>query len=361
MAKIGIFEWIGTNIDGLLQNYIAVTSSDVISQFIGLLIAFGTLYFLMLGYMIMGGYVKQSAEQVLKTAVKFAFISGLALTPAMYMSHVVPAIQGLESGIAATFSGADQSNSKNLYQVLDATFKTGYDLALQLFTQAGKRNLTEIGPMFFDYFIGAIIYASTMLIALPAGAMIMAAKVMLSIMLGIGPIFIAMLMFGNTTTKFFSAWFSQVMTYILQIALVTAVLGFGMRMFSAIVADSNLVNISNNPDSNDLSTPSMLLTVAFVLFYLIGKAYKLGGFLGGGLSLESISLRQTTSPAYNAINGKSTRRDLQSGQMVTAGRLNHLAAGNTLANPHYARHVTNRLFGKNSNWRSQNQNTASKK
>lgn len=350
--EIGIFEWIGKNIDGLLQNYIAVTSSNVINDFIGIFIAGGTLYFLFLGYMIMAGYVQQSAEQILKVAVKFALIAGLALTPSMYMSNVVTSIQGLEGGLAASFSGLNQGKTENIYQVLDQTFKSGYDLALKLFAQAGKRDFLEIGPMFFDYFNGTIIYGATILIALPAGAMIVAAKVMLSIILAVGPFFIAMLLFSNLTTKWFSAWFSQVMTYIFQIAMITAVLSFGMRLFSEIVSKSDF-----NGDNNDLATTSMLLTVSFVLYYLIANAYKLGGFLGNGLSLESISLKQATSPAtrtVSMINSQSTRRDLQSGQMVTAGRLNHLAAGNTIYNPQYARHVAKNL-GKN--WRN---NTVSK-
>lgn len=352
---MGIFEWIGLNIDSLMQNYVSVTSSNVITDFIGIFIAGGTLYFLMLGYMIMAGYVQQSAEHTLKIAIKFALIAGLALTPAMYMSNVVTSIQGLESGIAASFSGLNQGKTENIYQVLDQTFKSGYDLALQLFAQAGKRGISEIGIMFFDYFNGAIIYASTILIALPAGAMIIAAKVMLSIVLGIGPFFIAMLMFGQITAKWFDSWFSQIMTYIFQIAMVTAVLSFGMRLFSEIVAKSNF-----NGDNNDLATTSMLLVVGAILFYLIGKAYQLGSFLGGGVGLASVSLREMASPAYNAINGQSTRRDLQSGQMVTAGRLNHLAAGNSMLNPQYAKHVSSRLFGKNSNWRKQSGGAAAK-
>lgn len=74
------------------------------------------------------------------------------------------------------------------------------------------------------------IYGGTLIIAIPVGAMEIVAKIMLTLMLGIGPFFIAMLMFP-VTAKWFDSWFGQVMTYIMQIALVTTVLGMGMKFF----------------------------------------------------------------------------------------------------------------------------------
>ena len=43
---------------------------------------------------------------------------------------------------------------------------------------------------------------------------------------------------------------------------------------------------------------------------------------------------------------KTTRRDMQSGMMVTAGRTNHMIAGNTMWNPAYRQHVLQNM-GKN--------------
>ncbi|KAG1583219.1 hypothetical protein G6F46_015135 [Rhizopus delemar] len=48
----------------------------------------------------------------------------------------------------------------------------------------------------------------------------------------------------------------------------------------------------------------------------------------------------------NVVNPKTTRRDMQSGMMVTAGRTNHVIAGNTMRNPAYRQHVLQNM-GKN--------------
>jgi len=48
----------------------------------------------------------------------------------------------------------------------------------------------------------------------------------------------------------------------------------------------------------------------------------------------------------NKANPMTTRRDMQSGMMVTARRGNHLVAGNTMWNPAYRQHVMSNM-GKN--------------
>lgn len=48
----------------------------------------------------------------------------------------------------------------------------------------------------------------------------------------------------------------------------------------------------------------------------------------------------------NVVNPKTTRRDMQSGMMVTAGRTNHMIAGKTMWNPAYRQHVLQNM-GKN--------------
>ena len=166
-------------------------------------------------------------------------------------------------------------------------------------------------------------------------------------MLGIGPVFVALLLWP-ATSKFFDSWFGQVMTYILRIALVAAVMGLAFKGFDAVI---NSVDLDS--DQNTLFTSLVLITFTLVMFWLLAEANNVAGQLAGGISSAAVTLRGMAqgamSPmqgAANVINRQSTRRDMQSGMMVTAGRLNHLAAGNTLVNPAYRAHVMANL-GKN--------------
>ncbi len=340
-----IFEWIGESIDMTLNTFVQVTSGNVISMFIDFFIYGGTLTFVLMGFAIILGYVEAPASNFLKTSGKFLVISGLVLSAPTYMGWVVEALRGLETGVADAFSASGSSTpATSVYQVLDKAVTDGFQIGGDMLDKMGKRRWYEIGMVFWDLLNAIIIYAATLIIAIPAGAMVIVSKIMLTVMLGIGPFFIAMLMFP-VTAKWFDSWFGQVMTYILQIALVTTVLGMGMKFFSALTAKVLAVT-TDHP----IATMLEILIVTGVTLFLLQKAFEAAAALAGGMSSAGITLRQVTqaaaSPVTQVMNRQSTRRDMQSGMMVTGGRLNHLAAGNSMWNPAYRQHVLQNL-GKN--------------
>lgn len=340
-----IFEWIGDSIDMTLNTFVQVTSSNVIDMFTDFFIYGGTLTFVLMGFAIILGYVEAPASNFLKTSGKFLVISGLVLSAPTYMGWVVEALRGLETGVADAFSASGSSTpATSVYQVLDKAVTDGFQIGGDMLDKMGKRRWYEIGMVFWDLLNAIIIYAATLIIAIPAGAMVIVSKIMLTVMLGIGPFFIAMLMFP-VTAKWFDSWFGQVMTYILQIALVTTVLGMGMKFFSALTAKVLAVT-TDHP----IATMLEILIVTGVTLFLLQKAFEAAAALAGGMSSAGITLRQVTqaaaSPVTQVLNRQTTRRDMESGMMVTGGRLNHLAAGNSMWNPAYRQHVLQNL-GKN--------------
>lgn len=340
-----IFEWMGESIDMTLNAFVQVTSGNVISMFTDIFIYGGTLTLVMMGFAIIFGYVEAPASNFMKTCGKFIVIGGLAMSSPTYLSWVVEALRGLETGVADAFSASGSSTSAtSVYQVLDKAVSDGFQIGGDMLDKMGKRRWYEIGMVFWDLLNALIIYAATLIIAIPAGAMVIVAKIMLTLMLGIGPFFIAMLMFP-VTAKWFDSWFGQVMTYIMQIALVTTVLGMGMKFFSALTAKVLAVT-TDHP----IATMLEILIVTGVTLFLLQRAYEAASHLAGGVSSAGITLRQvsqaTASPVTQVLNRQTTRRDMQSGMMVTGGRLNHLAAGNTMWNPAYRQHVLQNM-GKN--------------
>ena len=290
-------------------------------------------------------YVQAPASNFMKTCGKFIVIGGLAMSAPTYLSWVVEALRGLETGVADAFSASGSSTSAtSVYQVLDKAVSDGFQIGGDMLDKMGKRRWYEIGMVVWDLLNALIIYAATLIIAIPAGAMVIVAKIMLTLMLGIGPFFIAMLMFP-VTAKWFDSWFGQVMTYIMQIALVTTVLGMGMKFFSALTAKVLAVT-TDHP----IATMLEILIVTGVTLFLLQRAYEAASHLAGGVSSAGITLRQVSqaaaSPVTQVLNRQTTRRDMQSGMMVTGGRLNHLAAGNTMWNPAYRQHVLQNM-GKN--------------
>ncbi|RMO95426.1 hypothetical protein ALQ30_200177 [Pseudomonas syringae pv. persicae] len=139
------------------------------------------------------------------------------------------------------------------------------------------------------------------------------------------------------------------MTYVIRIALISAVLGLAFKGFEGIVSKINL----DDPEQNPLFTSLLLITFTLVMFWLLKEANDIAGALAGGANSAALTLRGMAAAAAtpfraiaNAVNAPSTRRDMESGMMVTAGRTNHMIAGNTMWNPAYRQHVMQNL-GKN--------------
>jgi type IV secretion system protein VirB6 len=343
-----IFQFIGNLIDSSLNNFVNVTAGNVITMFSIFALGCTTLYLSVMGYMIAFGFIEQPMSHFLKTCLKLIFIAAFALNADMYSEWIVGAVHSLETDFTAAFAGTDSGNaSTSVYQVVDEALGKGWGVSGDLWEKASNRGWTEIGMAFGEYFNSIVIAIATGLIAVPAGGMIIVAKAGLTIMLGIGPFFIMALMWPPTA-RFFDSWFGQVMTYIMRIALVAAVLGLAFKGFDTMIRGVDL-----NSEQNPLFTSLVLITFTVVMFWILHEANNVAGQLAGGISSAAVTLRGMAQGASipfraagKAINGRSTRRDMQSGQMVTAGRLNHMVAGNTLWNPAYKQHVMENM-GKN--------------
>ncbi len=342
----GIFQYIGQFLDVALNPFITKTVVNVITTFTMFFIAFASIHITMMGYSLMWGYVEMPFPTFMKICAKYIFVGALALNAGTYSDWVVGSIQSLEIGFTSAFSGSD-ANSTSVYQVIDEALGKGWGIAADLWEKAGNRGIRQLGMMMGEYFNAGVIAIATGLLGVPAGGMIVVAKAALTIMLGIGPLFITLILWP-ATARFFDSWFGQVMTYILRIALMSAVLGLAFKGFDAVIA-----SIDIDSEQNPLFTSLILITFTCVMFWLLAEANSVAGQLAGGASSAALTLqgiaRGASSPmsaTAGAVNRQSTRRDMQSGMMVTAGRLNHLTAGNTIANPAYRQNLRKNL-GKN--------------
>lgn len=344
-----IYEWIGGSVDAVLNSYVQLMAHSVIDDFWGLFVLGGGLFFMTLGLLSVGGFIEHPLPHLFKLMLKWVFIGALALNADTYLGWVVEAIHGLEAGLADAFSpNGDGVAATSVYQVIDRAMTDGMDIFSDLIARAGRRGMTEIGMILYDWLIAGTMLFATFLMTLPAGAMIITAKVLLAFLLGCGPLFIALLLFGQMTSKWFDQWFAQVMTYIIQCAAITSVLTLGMKFFSTMLADVQ-PTAGNGPATDMLE----ILALSGIVLYMVYQAYSLGGQLAGGLSSSAITLRQMAQAAlnpakavFNTVNPMSTRRDLQSGMMTTARGVNHVIAGNSVWNPAYRQHVMQNL-GKN--------------
>lgn len=344
MPDPGIFQFIGETVDAALNSFVSETAGQVIDGVAPIGILGATLYFAIAGYMIIGGRLQMPAGTLAMQAVKFIVIAAIALSLDGYNNWVVGTVRSMEDGIAAMFAGTSSSGEPmSVYATVDATLGKGWDIAADLWEKAGSRGITELGMAIGEYANALVIGVSTLVVGLPAGAMIVVAKATLTLLLGIGPIFVMCLMW-SVTARWFDQWFAQVMTAVLTIALVAAVAAFLMKIFAAFVGGVDLES-----EQNTLFTSLSLAVLSLVIMLLLYKTGELAAGLAGGLSLSAITLGQMLTGGQRAVmapvrfgrganstlNPVSHRLDPHTGHQTTSRRLEHVYFGRTVANSQY--------------------------
>lgn len=347
-----LVHFIGESITNALQVYVSAVSSDVAQMVTPVVLSAIGLYYTIMGFMIVLGRAEGALGNLLMSLIKYGLILGFALNMTNYNNFVVRGIQGMEVGMAKAFAANDGSDAKSAYQTIDESIQQGFDLSAVLYERGNNRSLAQVVLGFSEVAMSVGIALATVVIALPAAAMVIAAKAIITLLSCIGPLFIVCL--GWAQTKgFFDRWFAAVMTRVFQIALLSAVLGLSMKMFSYVIMQIDV-------DSPTVSTHLAMWTlfgITITMSFVLVQIYSVGAELGGGMASAAITFGGMAAKAVGlasgvgstvrqVVNPMSTRRDLESGMMVTAGRLNHLAAGNTSWNPRYRQHVMGQ-FGKN--------------
>ncbi len=346
---IEIFQILGQLFDNATAAFVTSKAVAMMAALKPIAITGVTLYIVVYGYSALGGYVQEPFKQFIYKCVKIIIISAFAFNADLYLGQVVSAINGLQDGLAAVLG---HSNANGIFGQLDKTLGKGFELMQVCLQKAADCSWTDFGTILLWYIVAGIVAFASIVVVLMGGMIVITASLLLKIMFALGPLFIMCLMFPMTA-KFFDSWFSQVMNYTLKIALVAVVMAFATEIFGRII---NVVDFDS--DANSVVMALELIIAGYILYKVVLEVSNVASGLAGGVSMSVMSLGQlaaaaiapyavaksTAATARNIVDPMTTRRDLESGMLVTARSSNHRFAGNTLANPAYRQHVTQNMF-----------------
>jgi type IV secretory pathway VirB6-like protein len=151
--------------------------------------------------------------------------------------------------------------------LLGKFIKTGLDATMLSFSKKG---------LFMPYFVGVTIFLSTLISAAGLFVIIVLSKILLSVMLGAGPIFIVARMF-NTWGKMFDQWIQQCANFALipLFGYMTAIFTLSFSMLSIEMA-----TITQN-----LGQATMMVFVAFINWVAMKKVYEVSASISSGFAL----------------------------------------------------------------------------
>lgn len=312
------FDGMLQNVNNILSSFVNSFSSAIISEISGLVYAGLILYFIWLGIAYMRG---QSDEPILDTGwhiIKVGCIVSIALTVGTYQDWIVNSVldlpDSLFTSVMASAMGNVQTGS-GLASLLDNTFYKGIEIANKYF-ENGKFGVTDVDLI--PFINGILVMVGTVVCLIVAAFWLFATKIILSLLLGVGPIFIVSLIW-NPTKHFFGTWLSTIVS-VVMINL------FIMGTFAIFIAIFQSFLDGMNPDAtevNHLADAVVVLTMGVITcgILLLIPTF-VAQLTGGSMAIGSAwtSVKKLSSGTGGAVNSSANAVNSAAGAVGNGAR-----------------------------------------
>jgi type IV secretion system protein VirB6 len=276
-----LFTPLFAELDRISTAFARDVSSRVIVSVTPVLAVGLTVWFIVWGILVMRGAVEQPVREFLGRVIRTAIIVSVALGAGLYQRDVAELIRTVPDDLAATVTGgeanvgfsADPLGTGSVQAALiDRAAGQGLSKAEDAFEKGGL--MTQQGIAFYTF--GVLMLLATVVMVGVGGALILVAKVMLALLAGLGPLFIAALLF-DATRRFFDRWIAMIATYGLVVVLFAAVFTFMLAIFanymSGVALDGNM-NVAYGIGG------ALILTIVSIA--ILKELHHLAVGLGGG-------------------------------------------------------------------------------
>lgn len=221
---MGFFAEFNVWLNAILLSYVGDNATRVAGALQPAIVTMAVLYVMVWGYLQLTGGIEEPLVTGLKRILTLALILGAALHLWLYHSVIVDTFFSAPGQLAAAVIGAPDSVT-----VVDQIIFAGDDAGSALLQKGGILN----GDFSF-YIAGFAVYLIVGLTAIYTIFLLTLSRIALSILLVLGPLFIALLFF-ETTKRFFEAWIAQMANYAFVAILTILVATLMLTLLSTAV------------------------------------------------------------------------------------------------------------------------------
>jgi type IV secretion system protein VirB6 len=306
LLSFDLFASLFDRIDGVTQAFVTDISQKAIVAITPVLTVGLTLAFIAYGLLIIRGAVEMPVTEFVMRSLRIAIILSIALAGGLYQAEIAGLIGPVTDDLAASLA-ADPESARNAGGIIDQAAENGYLKAAEAFGKGGV--FTSDGIAY--YVLGACVFLTTAFLIAAGGAFIVLAKVALAVLAGLGPLFIAALLF-QATHRFFDLWLGQVVNYGILVVLFAVVFGLIMAIYGDYVGDISFDGTQNVWFAVG-GVAALGLASAVIVLQLPAIASGLAGGVGLSYYWELRSLRSMGGSAARGV-GSAARG------AATAGR-----------------------------------------
>ena len=259
-----------------LEAHFSTTAGNVAAAFTPVATTLMCLYLVFWGFTVMRGMASETVLEGAVRLVKMAFIVAFAINVGIYNSYLASLLWAAPDALASVVAGGSGESSMHFLDSLALQF---FELA-QSFTDSAYADSGLTGlPDLSLWAAGWAVLAGGLLMTGYAAFLFVLAKIALSILLGIGAIFILMTLF-DATKHFFMVWIGQCLNYVFLVLLTASSVRLVMTIISSYL-DAALSHASD---------PAIIHALPAIAFSLIGilvmvQLPSVAAALGGGAAL----------------------------------------------------------------------------
>lgn len=269
---MGFFGTFWAWLNGELASYIGENTVRVASILEPAVVTLGTVYVMIWGYLQLTGRIEEPFAAGLKRIVTLTVIFGVGLHLWLYNTLLVDTFYNAPTEFAAAVVGASDP-----VQTIDAIWNAGGAVADQLFRDGGWSHLGYMLAGVVTWLLMGLLCVYTMfLLAL--------SSVALSVLLALGPLFIALLLF-DTTRRFFEAWLAQLANYALITILTVMIAALMLHLVESYAQQTEALGTA----IQTVDALNMLL-VTVLVFLFMRQIMPIAGGLAGGVTLSSFGV-----------------------------------------------------------------------
>lgn len=259
-----------------------------------------SLYVVLWGLAMWRGLIQEPMSDGITRIIKIVLIGSFALNVAVYSPRIADTLFKTPeqlSGVVWPTAGGPVASGTGA--VLDAALDKAVSIAGS-FTSAMSWS-APFSAIILAIYSFVVLLLAAVLIGY-AAALIMLAKIGLSIVLAVGPIFIALLLF-EATRGFFQGWLGQALNFLFTYVLAALVVALALTFFDSAASNALAYMTASGPDLV-AALPAFLVGIATIL--VLKQVPGIASGLAGGVQLSTLgavgwAMRSTgralTSPA----------------------------------------------------------------
>jgi type IV secretion system protein VirB6 len=324
---MGFFAEFSAWLNAILTTYIGDNAARVATTLEPAIVTLATIYVMVWGYLHLSGQIEEPFVTGIKRIVALAVILGAALHLWLYNTLIVDTFFSAPTALAANVIGAYDPVT-----IVDQIINSGADTAEALLQKGGILN-----GNFSFYLAGIGVYIIVALTAIYTIFLLSLSRIALSVLLALGPLFMALLLF-DSSKRFFEAWLAQLANYALITILTVLVAALMLALVGTAAAQA-----ASTGGGIQIAQAVRVCMAAGLTFLVMRQVMPMAAGLASGLALSTFgamsaamgwafggAARSTGQFARGLTDSETTRWDSFSRKAGYAVRAGVARAGRAL-------------------------------